>query len=247
MNGPSPPGRGHLPCHVAGPDTDSTHSSTVTTSAHCGNNRSMRTRCTSGSVSRQASARTVSPKVQIVRLAHGGQHHGAGGDAGEHEAVDAARPQHHVEIAARERARPPLGDLHVTRPGRDLGVDLGARGALDVEAGLCDGGESPVARPDLRETGTQRDDHVDHRDARRPGPVDGPAQARQVSGAVVGDVHDGPLDVHHEKGVAQVASRTQSFGGGAGRVPMVGSYGRRARWWGPRAGKVRRRRVRRGQ
>ena len=56
------------------------------------------------------------------------------------------------------------------------------------------------------------------------GPVDRPAQARQVSGAVVSDIHDGLLDVHHEKGMAQVASIIQSLSVGTGWVLMVGSH-----------------------
>ncbi|GAA1319724.1 hypothetical protein GCM10009647_051600 [Streptomyces sanglieri] len=116
-------------------------------------------------------------------------------------------PEHHVEVAARERARSSFGDDHLTGPRRDIRVDFGADVALDMESGSRDGGESPVARADFRKAGAQRDDYVDDRDVGSPGTVYCPAQARQVPRAVVDNVHDGSLDIHHKKGAAHSISR----------------------------------------
>lgn len=65
-------------------------------------------------------------EVQVVGLAQGVQHDGTRGDAGEHKAVDAASPEHQVEVAAREGAPPPLGDHDVALLRSDIVVDLGA-------------------------------------------------------------------------------------------------------------------------
>ncbi len=82
---------------------------------------------------------------------HRGEHHTAGGDAGESKAVDVTSPEDQVEVAARDALpRRLAGDHDVTLLGRDVVMDLGAGVTLGEQAGPRGGGEHPVGGLDFR-------------------------------------------------------------------------------------------------
>ena len=65
-------------------------------------------------------------KAAVVGLAHGGVDADVGGDAGEHDVLDAAQPQHQFEIGGAERALAGLVDDGLARQRREIGDDLPA-------------------------------------------------------------------------------------------------------------------------
>ena len=78
------------------------------------------------------------PVVQVGGLAQGGQHHPAGGDAGQHQVLDAAGAQQHLQVAAGEGGHPALGDHHLAGRGCHGGGDVGAGVTVGEPAGPGD-------------------------------------------------------------------------------------------------------------
>jgi hypothetical protein len=87
----------------------------------------------------------VDPVIAIGGVAHGGEHHATGGDAGEDDSVDVPAAELLVEIGSGEGADPGLADDDVTRFGGDVVMD-GGLGCLVVQetAGCCERGERLV-------------------------------------------------------------------------------------------------------
>ena len=92
-------------------------------------------------------------EAAIVGLAHRGVHADIGGDAGEHEIVDAARAQHQLEIRGTERTLARLVDHRFARCRRQLGDDLPPRLAAHQDAaaraGIADAGAELLGPPAL--------------------------------------------------------------------------------------------------
>src|SRR5208283_1159941 len=92
-------------------------------------------------------------KAAIVRLAHGGVHADVGGDAGQHEIVDAARSHDQFEIGRAERALARLVDDRLARLGREFVDDVPARLAAyqnsPARTGVADAGADALRAPAL--------------------------------------------------------------------------------------------------
>ncbi len=92
-------------------------------------------------------------EAAIIGLAHGGVHAHIGGDAGEHDVVDAAQPQQQFEIGGAERALAGLVDDRLALARRELGDDLPARLAAHQDAaartGIADAGADLARAPTL--------------------------------------------------------------------------------------------------
>ena len=119
--------------------------------------------------------------VQVSRLAQGGQHHAAGGDAGQYQVPDALGAQHDIQVAAGEGGHPALGHDHVAGRRGDGRMHLAGRVTLGEPAGPGDRGEALVPRADLGIPGAEADHHVADRDSGLPGGLDRGTQPGQVA------------------------------------------------------------------
>ena len=92
-------------------------------------------------------------EAAVVGFAHGGVDAYVGGDAGEHDVVDAAQPQHQLEVGGAERALAGLVDDRLAVARRELGNDLPARLAAHQDAaarpGIADAGADLPRAPAL--------------------------------------------------------------------------------------------------
>ena len=92
-------------------------------------------------------------EAAIVGLAHGGVHADVGGDAGQHDVLDAAQAQHQFEIGGAERALAGLVDDRLAVARRQLGNDLPAGLAAHQDAaarpGIADAGADLPRAPAL--------------------------------------------------------------------------------------------------
>ncbi len=73
-------------------------------------------------------------EAAVVGLAHGGVHADVGGDAGEHDVLDAARAQDQFEVGGAERALARLVDDRLAGLRRELRDDVPARLAAHQDA-----------------------------------------------------------------------------------------------------------------
>jgi hypothetical protein len=150
------------------------------------------------------------PVVEVGRLADGGQHDPAGGDAPKHQGVRVGAAQQHVKVAAAEGADPPLDDDRLVRERRQRGVHLGRRVVLSHRvARLADPAEAQVAGGGLRIARAEPHPDEHHRDARRPGGLGG-AVGRLDDGSVGDPLDDAVLEVHQQQDGTRV---------GHGRTP----------------------------
>ena len=92
-------------------------------------------------------------EAAVVGLAHGGVDADVGGDAGEHDVVDAAQAQHQLEIGGAERALAGLVDDRLLRQRRELRDDVPARLAAHQDAAararIADAGADAARAPAL--------------------------------------------------------------------------------------------------
>ena len=90
-------------------------------------------------------------EAAVVGLAHGGVDADVGGDAGQHDVLDAAQPQHQFEIGGAERALAGLVDDGLARQRREIGNDLPAGLAAHQHAaagaGIADPGADLARAP----------------------------------------------------------------------------------------------------
>jgi hypothetical protein len=143
------------------------------------------------------------PVVQVGALAQGRQDHPAGGDAGQHQVLGSARPQHHIQVAAGERGHPALDHDHILVGRGNRRVNAGPGIAFGEPAGFGDAREALVALADLRITRAEPDDHIDDRDPGAARGFDRPGQPGQVLlvvGELLHGIHDAVLQVHDKQG-----------------------------------------------
>ena len=92
-------------------------------------------------------------EAAVVGFAHRGVDADVGGDAGQHDVVDAAQPQHQLEVGGAERALAGLVDDRLAGQRRELGNDLPAGLAAHQDAaaraGIADAGADLARAPAL--------------------------------------------------------------------------------------------------
>jgi hypothetical protein len=92
-------------------------------------------------------------EAAVVGLAHRGVDADVGGDAGQHDVLDAAQPQHQLEVGGAERALAGLVDDRLARQRRQIGDDLPAGLAAHQDAaaraGIADAGADLARAPAL--------------------------------------------------------------------------------------------------
>ena len=138
-------------------------------------------------------------EVEVGGGAQGGEHDTARRDPAQHEVLDRAGAQDHVEVAAREGAHPALRDDGLVRARRDARVDR-SRCLVDQPAGVAQRREGAVARAHLGVPGPEADADEDDPQAGRPRGLDRRRDARDDRGsAVVEPCGDPALDVHDEQ------------------------------------------------
>jgi hypothetical protein len=132
----------------------------------------------------------------VVALAHRGVDADVGGDPGEDEVLDAARPQDQLEVRRAERALARLVDHALAGLGRELGDDLppglAAHEDPPARSGIADPGADATRPPALvggkvgqiRAMALARVDHVEaagaRRRQRRPNGLDRRARQREI-------------------------------------------------------------------
>jgi hypothetical protein len=84
-------------------------------------------------------------EAAVVGLAHRGVDADVGGDAGQHDVLDAAQPQHQFEVGGAERALAGLVDDGLARQRRQIGDDVPARLAAHQDAAARTGVADPGA------------------------------------------------------------------------------------------------------
>jgi hypothetical protein len=139
------------------------------------------------------------PVVEVGRLADGGEHDAARGEAREHERVGPRAAQQHVEVAAAERADPPLDDDRLVGQRRERRVHLGGRVVLrEPVTRLRKAGERRVGVGDLGITGPEGHPDKHHGDALGPRGL-GRTVGGVNHGRAAGPLDDAVLEVHQEQ------------------------------------------------
>ena len=140
------------------------------------------------------------PVILVRGLPQGREHHTAGGDARQHQGVDASGPQQHVQIRTRKTADPMLDGDRLPGPGGHGRVKLGAWAARREPPGLTHRPKGLVQGAHLGIVRPEAEDHVDDLYPCGPGRSQGLGGLLQQRGTCLRDHgHDCALVIHDQQ------------------------------------------------
>src|SRR5262245_17585420 len=87
--------------------------------------------------------------IEVGGVPQSRKHHAARGYPGEHQFLDAQRPQENIEITARKGADPSLGDDDVVTSRSNGRMNLGIRMIIHHVSRIGESAERPISRAHL--------------------------------------------------------------------------------------------------